>query len=751
MAVRRRDSDRPQRAMDRESNSNLSDKKQQVTTKHSAARVPSIADATVLKDKDVFFISRADGMVPPEDNHGFGLYYNDCRYLSVYQIKLGDTEPVQLAANSDLGFKAICELTNREIQTDTGCIAKEQLGIRWDRVVCGEHLALADVISFRNYSPAPVSFPVTFTFDAVFEDIFVVRGLLDHKPVREHKSFWENGALFFEYLGSDNVNRALKIQFSQPPASANITTAGFNIELQPAASQDLIVSISIFESANSIKGSSAPDEDLDLTEIERSLNRSASDWMKTQTEISSDCEWLNNLMDRSIRDLHMLRSTIQENEYFAAGTPWFATLFGRDSIITSMQTLAFDPAVPEQTLRLLSKFQGTKINKLREETPGKILHEFRVGELTNSGEVPYSPYYGSVDSTALFLILVAKHASWTGDLSLFNELRNNIELALQWLDEYGDEDKDGYVEYHSLPGESLVNQGWKDGGDAMVNEDGSTATPPIALVEVQGYTYKAKKAMADLYRRIGEDERAARLDTQANDLRQRFNRDFWLADKGIYAMALQAEGKPVSVVSSNPGHAMWCGIVDQEKAASIVEKLMSEDMFSGWGVRTLSDKERRYNPIGYHLGTVWPHDNAIIAAGFRRYDFNDEACAIFDGIAKAGMHVGYRLPELFAGFSRDDYVIPVPYPVACHPQAWAAGSVPFMLMELLGLVPMAFDNRLEIIKPVLPRSVNHLEVKGLRVGKARVDLTFSRKSEQKIQVQIQKNDGGLDIVIEDQS
>jgi glycogen debranching enzyme len=603
-----------------------------------------------------------------------------------------------------------------------------------------------DVISFRNFSSQPVSFPVTFEFGAGFEDIFVVRGLLFDRPAPRHRSGWKNEALLFEYNGTDNINRSVTIQFSEIPALMKGNTAGFQVQLEPSATRRLFVSISIQETPGAVKKISTTGEKLNLAAIESALHRSASDWLEKQTEVISDCEWLNNIMNRSIRDLHMLRSHIQGDEYFAAGTPWFATLFGRDSIITSIQTLAFDPSIPEQTLRLLAKYQGTKIDELREETPGKILHEYRIDELTNTGDLPYSPYYGSVDSTALFLILIAKLASWTGDLSLFNELRNNVELALRWLDEYGDEDQDRYVEYHSKPGQSLTNQGWKDAGDAIVNVDGSTAVPPIALVEVQGYTYKAKRAIATLYRRAGVEDRADALEAQAEDLRKRFNRDFWLADRGIYALALQENGKPVSVVSSNPGHALWCDIVDEDKAELVVKQLMSEEMFSGWGVRTLSDQERRYNPIGYHLGTVWPHDNAIIAAGFRRYGFDKEACIIFDGIAKAGMHFGYRLPELFAGFRRDEYVRPVAYPVACHPQAWAAGSVPFMLMELLGLVPMAFENRLVVTRPVFPTSVNHLEIKGLRIGKATVDLAFDRISEDKTNVEITKNDG--EVIVE---
>lgn len=277
--------------------------------------------------------------------------------------------------------------------------------------------------------------------------------------------------------------------------------------------------------------------------------------------------------------------------------PWFVTLFGRDSIVTALQTLAYDPEIAAQTLRLLAKYQSRRMDEWRDAQPGKILHELRTGEMAKLGEIPHTPYYGTIDATPLFLILAGRHAAWTGDLGLFNELRDNIEMALEWMNKYGDLNGDGFIEYASASEKGLINQGWKDSGDAIVNADGSLGRPPIALVEAQGYAYQAKREIAALFRRAGEDERAKQLEFEADEARRRFNRDFWLEDKGIYALALQVGREPVAVVSSNPGHALWSGIADEEKARRTMERLMADDVFNGWGVRTLSEKERRYNPI----------------------------------------------------------------------------------------------------------------------------------------------------------
>jgi glycogen debranching enzyme len=405
--------------------------------------------------------------------------------------------------------------------------------------------------------------------------------------------------------------------------------------------------------------------------------------------------------------------------------------------------------VAAQTLRLLASYQGQDVDAGRDEEPGKIMHELRVGELAHLNEIPQTPYYGTVDATPLFLILLAQHAAWTGDLTLFRDLRRHIERALAWIATYGDQNGDGYLEYQGSAHKGLINQGWKDSGDAIVNADGTLAQPPISLVEVQGYVYLAKTALAGLYAHAGEADRAAQLRREAQELQARFNRDFWLAEKHCYALALQAKHTPVAVISSNPGQALWTGIADPDKAQQTVARLMADDMFSGWGVRTLSTQERRYNPIGYHLGTVWPHDNALIAAGFRHYGCNTEACRIFTAIVEAATHfTHYRLPEVFAGFRKADYGIPVRYPVACHPQAWAAGSIPFLITTALGLVPEALDQRLRIVQPVLPEFLQRLEIHRLRVGHGCADLHFARRADGSVAVTVRRVEGQLEVVTE---
>jgi glycogen debranching enzyme len=351
------------------------------------------------------------------------------------------------------------------------------------------------------------------------------------------------------------------------------------------------------------------------------------------------------------------------------------------------------------------------------------------------------------------LILLAEHCAWTGKLSLVHELRDNAEAALRWIDSYAIDDRDGYIDYQSAnAGGGLINQGWKDSGDAIVSSSGALAEPPVALVEVQAYAYLAKLAVARLVEHNGEHERAKALRQQAQDLRERFNRDFWLEGEGFLALGLHGTPRAaIDVISSNPGHALFSGIVPEDRAELVAKRLMADDMYSGWGIRTLSMQERAYNPVGYHLGTVWPHDSALALAGFRRYGFDKLACRVFTDLLHAATFFEHdRLPEAFAGFERAGYGVPVRYPVACHPQAWAAGSVPFMLTALLGLMPDALERRLTISRPCLPPFIRHLELSGLRVGDAEVDLRFERSGDE-LDVQVQRKRGELEIVTETQA
>lgn len=725
------------------------ERKQRVLTKRTPSITRSIAEAVVIKSGNPYFLAEPTGDVTLGGEHGFGLYYHDCRYLNGYELRLGGARPTTLVGSAERGFSAVFQFTNPDLRLEHGrLIPKETISGRWLRVIDGERLALDDLLTLENLGLETIELPLELTFSAAFEDVFSVRGLLEEHRGTLHEPRWESGVLCFVYDGADGVQRRLDVAFAPEPHAVDGTTARFRLALGPRGQQELLVTLQLSE-AREHRGARRPPRKPDPKRGQEVLHQATEAWVANHTRVTTSSLLLNRVMERSLRDLAMLRSTLGDDHFFAAGLPWFGTLFGRDSLITALQTLAFDPAIAAQTLRVLARHQGKRVDDWRDEQPGKILHELRVGELARLGEVPHSPYYGTVDATLLFLILLREHAVWTGSLDLFHALRENVDRALEWLEHYADLEGSGYVQYASSSAKGLVNQGWKDSGDAIVNADGTLAEPPIALVEVQGYAYLAQLAVAELFERAGEAERGAALREQAASLRQRFNRDFWVEDLGCLALALQRGGRPCAVASSNPGQALWTGIVDRDKAARTVQRLMAPDMFSGWGIRTLSAHERRYNPIGYHLGTIWPHDNAIIAAGFRRYGFDQEALRIFDGIVSAATYFEHeRLPELFAGFERDDYGVPVRYPVADHPQAWAAGAVPYLMTTLLGLVPEAFERRLRIVRPLLPGFVNYCELRGLRVGSARVDLAFERTERGTIAVKVARIDGDLAVVIQ---
>jgi glycogen debranching enzyme len=730
------------------SDSDHEKQREETLTKGRPTTVESLADAVVCKNENVFFVARPDGNVPLKDSHGLGLYYHDCRYVNGYEFQLAGKKPAPLSASSVQGSIGIFILTNPKIELAGGDVLdKEELGLTWWRLVDSEALALRDRLQIENFTQRAIRFPITLTIESAFEDLFAVRGLLPKQLGTLHPPSWDGDILRLSYDGKDGIVRTLTVHFDPPPATRRDTTAEFVVHLSPRARQQINVTLVIGESKDRTAAARKPDPQT-FDRLEAKQEEETQAWMAHVTKVSTNGSSLDELLERSFRGLRVLRTHLGHETYFAAGVPWFVTLFGRDSLITAWQMLAFHPRIAEQTLRLLARYQGTKEDHWRDEQPGKILHELRVGEMAHVDAIPHTPFYGTVDATPLFLMLLAQHAAWTGSLDLFEELRSPVERALSWMDDYGDRHGEGYLAYVSRAKKNLINKGWKDSGDAIVNADGHLAHPPIALVEVQGYGYAAKLGMAALFERAGDPDRAHRLRREAGQLRERFNRDFWMESLGCYVLALQAEGRPAAVISSNPGQALWTGIADEDKAERTIRRLMADDMFSGWGVRTLSSKERAYNPIAYHLGTVWPHDNSLVAAGCRRYGHDEEALRIFHGLFDAAFHFrAHQLPELFCGFSRKEYEIPVSYPVACHPQAWASGSIPFLLTTLLGLSPVAFDKRLRIVRPLLPEFLDRLELRRLRVGEATADLRFQR-GPKGIHVDVMKLDGKLDIEVE---
>lgn len=712
----------------------------------------SIAQAVVIKHGNLFFLCPPEGEVPMSRDHGFGLYYHDCRYLNGYELLVCGEHPESLAARSSEGGRAVFQLTTPDCHAPDGStIHRETVGLKWDRVIDAEQLVLHEQLDIQNVGCETVEFPLSMRFRAGFEDVFEIRGLLHEVKGKLFRPVWKDKCLCFSYEGGDKMRRSLAIHLHPLPAEVKGNTVRFDVSLKPNEIKPIRISFAIAESEEQPNRLFAQTSVYrDVQAVSQNIKASAEQWLKRETEFRSDSLLLNRVIRRSLMDLHMLKTSISGDEFFAAGVPWYVALFGRDCLITSLQTLAFWSGTAAATLRLLADYQGRQVTDWRDEQPGKILHELRVGELARMNRIPHTPYYGTIDATPLFLILMSRYARWTGDLSLFHELRIAVERALHWIDKYGDVAGDGYVSYVGNGNKGLINQGWKDASDALVTEDGRFAEPPIALVEVQGYVYMAKMEIADLHDRIGEHEHATRLRAEARALRARFNHDFWIEAEGCYAMALEAGRHPCRVMSSNPGQALWTGIVEEDKAGRVVHRLMRPDLFNGWGIRTLSCKERRYNPMGYHLGTVWPHDNSLIAAGFRRYGYDEPAARIFVGLLEAAMEFeDYRLPELFTGFGREEYGQPVRYPVACHPQAWAAGSVPYLVETFLGLVPDAYNNRLKIIRPYLPDFISEAELCHLRVGQGSVDLRFERKRDGSLEAHVGKVTGDLKVEVED--
>lgn len=724
----------------------LAERKQRILTHGTPSVTKGISNAVVIKAENVFFLTDEEGGVPLAAGHGLGLYYHDCRYLRGYELRLAGEEPTVLARAVD-GDSAVFELANPDLRLGGhGLLPRETVDIRWTRALDAAAPALHDTLTFHNLGLTAVTLPFSVSFDAQFEDVFAVRGLFRERLGHRHRPVWHGRTLRLSYDGRDHCRRTLRIAFSRTPVHRTSGTAAFALRLPPRRDITLRLTLAISERTPR-RDAGAPGAVAARGPRTATTHRLAHE---PRTSVTSDSALLDAVLARSFADLEILRSSIAGEEYFAAGVPWFATLFGRDAAITAIEMLAYEPRIAEATARLLARYQAHQTSDWRDEQPGKILHSIRVGEMARLHRIPHTPYYGSVDATPLFLILIAEHAAWTGDLRLFRELLPNIELALAWMADGADSNGDGYIDYASTSVHGLINQGWKDSGDAIVTARGRLATPPIALVEVQGYAFLARTLIADLYERTGDRARADLLRATARELRTRFERDFWLPPLDCYALALESNGRPLGVVTSNAGQALWTGIARPQRARRVARRLMAPDMFSGWGVRTLSTSARRYNPVGYHLGTVWPHDNAILATGFRRYGLDRDAQRIFAGLVRAAAHFpSYRLPEVFAGFSTTEFTTPVRYPVACHPQAWAAGSVPYLLIGLLGLVPDAFAGHLRVVRPVLPDGVSRLELHDLPVGRARISLAFRRVGRGRVDVEPMSTRGRIELIVEE--
>lgn len=703
--------------------------------------IQDIRDALVIRERDLFLLTDTSGEVPRGNTSGYGLYYSDTRYLSGYELSLSSGRLMVLLTTAEMGFSSEHVLTNYRMTDIAGRrLPHGTIEIHRTRVL---EDVLEETIQVTNYNSFAIEIELILQFAADFADVFVIRGYEPEKLGTLLPAAWQNHTLRLAYKGADGHTRQTWVTFSPRPnatrADRDSGRATFRVFLEPR--QHKIIRLVITMDARIEAPLTVPRFSI----VEREYSR----WMRKATRVRTDNDFFDAVLARTLSDLRMLWHHERfEGGYPAAGTPWFDTLFGRDTAIVGLQTLWLKPDLARQCLGALARHQGTKFDPWRDEEPGKILHELRVGEMTQTGELPFSPYFGSIDSTPLFLLLAGEYFQWVADREMMAHLEQSLRGALHWLDAYGDMDGDGYVEYEKRSARGLVNQGWKDSSDSIVHADGSLVSPPIALVEVQGYVYAALQKLAPVFEALGDSEAAADLRRRAGELRRKFIHDFW-TDQDFFALALDGDKRPAASVTSNAGHALWTGIATREQAGRVVARLMKEDMFSGWGIRTLSSTSPRYNPQGYHVGTVWPHDNSIVAMGFKRYgyenDLNRVASALFDA-ARASLY--YRLPELFGGTARSAHHAPVPYPVACRPQAWAAGAFSLITQGILGLCPDAPNRRLYIVRPVLPQWLHAVALSGLRIGKGEVDLFYERRGEE-AEVEVIDVRGEVDVQFRD--
>jgi len=700
-----------------------------------------LGSVQVLKHENLFLLTDPFGDIHP-DSRGLGLYLGDTRILSSEVLRVGGARPVLLQGSAGGNFRGTIHLTNPSIERNPGSkrgaedeLASRKLGISRARLLGAG--AFCERLEIVNHAEHAETVEVELELADDSADIFEVRGYPRAARGMVLPVAVLGSRVTFRYDGLDDQRRATHLAFSDTPAGArtgaphDATAPGWvelrwSFELPPGGSRELAWTV---WSTNGPPGARA---DLFPEPPRVSADDGAGAyhaWRSGTATVQTDHELFNLTVQRGLDDLRLLVNDgpSEGERYVAAGIPWFATLFGRDAIITALEVIAFRPQLAVETLDVLAARQATEVDDERDAEPGKILHELRTGEMAETGELPFRPYYGSVDSTPLWLILLAEAFAWTGDRAMVDRFWPNALAALEWIDRWGDADGDGFVEYRRRTTRGLVNQGWKDSFDSVRDRDGRLVEAPVALAEVQGYVYRAKLGLAGLASMRGDARLAERLTSDAETLRTRFEAAFWVPDQGYYALALDGRKRQADAIGSNAGQCLWTGIVSPARARLVADRLLAPDLFSGWGIRTYATDQPGYNPIGYHTGTVWPHDTALIGAGLKRYGFHDEANKLVGSVFEAAQRFPeFRLPELFCGFDRETSPLPVPYPVACSPQAWAAAAPFLFLQTMLGLQPHADRGELELYRPQLPDWLKMVKVHGLQLGDAAVDLLFHR-------------------------
>ena len=694
-----------------------------------------------VKEDDLFLYTNELGQVPGTENSVLGLYYRDTRYLSRYVLSIAGRQPVLLSASAERGYAATIELTNLEARTADGHVLPQaSVHVRRTRFVSDR---LYELLRVRNYHQREVDLVLDLDFDADFADLFEVRGSRRRRRGSRLAPRVSDGALTLSYLGLDDVTRQTIVRFHDRPESLKQGRARFRLRLPPGERAVIRYDVQVV-------GPEAPGEEGgEFNARIGTLRHEHERWASGATDIFTDNDQLNRALRRGQDDLRLLSTVIDGERVPLSGLPWFGAPFGREMTFVGLETLLLDLRWARSAVSFLARRQGVQDSAFREEQPGKIMHELRRGELAAIRAVPHTPYYGSVDSTALWLLLVAELAVWTGDLDEFELRAAAVDAALGWIDGPGDPDGDGFVEYERRSRVGLRNQGWRDSFDAVLHEDGTPATGPIALAETQGYVYYAKRRLAAVFGQLGDVERAERLSHDAARLKRAFNERFWVEDQGFYAMALDGQKRQVRSASSTIGHALWSRIVAEEHIPAVVRRLMAPDMFTGWGIRTLSKEARFYNPVSFYNGSVWPFDTALIANGLNKHGYVQEAHRLAWGLVEAtAAHEYARLPEMFCGFTRQTVDRPVSFPMACSPDANSAAALYLVLQSMLGIYAQAEENIVYVHNPVLPRWLGEVTLSNLRVGRTIMRLRFRREGGQTSFSVLDKQGPGRIVVVE---
>jgi glycogen debranching enzyme len=705
-----------------------------------AASSPADERTRVLKHGDTFAVFDHYGDIKPGGLGEEGLYHEGTRYLSCLLLEMEGGRPFFLSSTvRDENDQLAVALTNPDllrngqVRAALGTLHLSLKKFLW-RGACYQQLRI------KNHGLECLNTSLTLHFAADFADIFEVRGMKRKGRGRDLAPEVTAGRVVLRYLGLDGAERRTLLQFEPPPSRLTASGARLDLALQPQQEATCFTTIACervpaapvllrFEDARA--------------EAETDQQRYSAWSCHVRTSNGQINAWLN----RALSDLHMLTTDLPTGPYPYAGVPWFNTPFGRDGIITALECLWLRPGLARGVLAYLARTQATEVLPEEDAEPGKILHETRSGEMAALKEMPFGRYYGSVDATPLFVLLAGAYFERTGDRTFVEALWPNVEAALHWIDRLGDRDGDGFVEYERQSGEGLVHQGWKDSDDAIFHADGSLPQGPIALCEVQGYVYAARRAAAALAAELGRPERSAELTRQAESLRERFEEAFWCEELSTYALALDGDKRPCRVRTSNAGQCLFTGIASPERARRVARTLLAPESFSGWGVRTVAASEGRYNPMGYHMGSVWPHDNALIAWGLARYGLGASALQFWTGLFEAGMYFDlHRMPELFCGFAQEPGEGPVLYPVACAPQAWSAASVFLLVQACLGLEINAPEAQLYFTRPQLPASLGELRIHNLEVAGATVDLLLVRH-EHDVGLTVLRREGDVQVLV----